>query len=231
MKSNFDAALEKALAKEFGWLDGFENPRDEYGFTARFEDNMRKIASKAEFAYISVGRKRVRKALVAVLIALMALIITGCALSIHYLVEWNETQNDKQGTLDVTFELEEGAASMQPDGTVLPTPPADYIITDEYEDGYSCSIEYADHQGGRILYHRYSDVENMGLSIDNEDADFEETTINGCKGYACSKEEINALYWVDGMFVHTLQGTCEMDVLMAMAESMGHYDLKKNHMR
>jgi len=221
MKNNFDIALENALEKEFCRLDNFENPFYNYGFTPQFEENMGKIIPKAEFTYISIGRKRIRKALVAAIIALLAITITGCAITIHYLVEWNETQNDKQGTLDVTFEVDEKAAS-SPEEAACPATPAGYAITNEYEDDFTYTIEYSDLQDNIISYHRYNDVENMGVSIDNEDAAFEETTVNGCKGYTYSKEGINALYWADNMYFHVLMGTCDMDILLTMIKDMNY---------
>lgn len=60
----------------------------------------------------------------------------------------------------------------------------------------------------------------MNLSIDNEDAVFEEATINGCKGYSSYKDGVNALYWASGTCFYELQGTCDMNMLWQMAESM-----------
>ena len=218
MNKNLNAALENALTSEFRWLDEFVNPYSEYQFSTQFESSMKTIIPKAEFTYVSVGKKRIRKTVLAALIALLAIAITGCAVAVHYIVEWHEEQNSKQGTLDVTFEFDENQV---PDSTVttLPATPAGYTISEEYNDNSSCIIVYSDSQANQIIY-SHNSIENMDISIDNEDAVFELTTINGCKGYSSSKDGTNALYWASGTYFYELQGTCDMDILWQMAESM-----------
>lgn len=219
MNKNFNTALENALASEFSWLDKFENPYSEYQFSAQFESSMKTIIPKAEFTYVSVGKKRIRKTVLAALIALLAIAITGCAVAVHYIVEWHEEQNSEQGTLDVTFEFDENQA---PDSivTTLPATPAGYTISEEFSDNASCIIIYSDSKGNQIIYSHQNNIENMDISIDNENAVFKETTINGCKGYSSSKDGANALYWASGTYFYELQGTCDMDILWQMAESM-----------
>ena len=62
--------------------------------------------------------------------------------------------------------------------------------------------------------------EHLSEDAVNEDAALEETTINGCKGYRSSKDGTTALYWASGTYFYELQGTCNMDILWQMAESM-----------
>ena len=219
MNKNFDTALENAFEKEFSWLDAFENPYANYEFTLRFEANMKAIIPKAEFTYVSIGKRRIRKTLLAALVALLAVLITGCAFGVYYLVEWNEVQNDKQGTLDITFDIS-GKPSSDSNTSVVPKTPAGYTITEQFDDDSSCIIVYSDAQQNQIIYSRSNDIENMSVSIDNEDAIFKETIINGYKGYTSSKEGVHALYWADSTYFYELQGTCEMDILLTMAESM-----------
>lgn len=219
MNHNFHTALENAMTSEFSWLDDLENPYSEYQFSAQFESNMKAIVPKVEFSYVSVGKKRIRKTMLAALIALLALAISGCAVVAHYIVEWHEEQNVHQGTLDVSFELD-GERPANPDSITLPKTPAGYTITEEYNDDFSYIIIYTDSQENQIIYSHCNDVENMSVSIDNEDAVFEETTINGCKGYRSSKDGTNALYWASCTYFYELQGTCDMDTLWQMAESM-----------
>ncbi len=66
------------------------------------------------------------------------------------------------------------------------------------------------------VYSQDSDIDNMSLSIDNEDADFKELTINGHKGYYYEKEGLNAFFWTDGVYFYTLQGICSMSPWKAL---------------
>ena len=88
------------MNQEFDWLDHFSNPYEEYAFSDQFESNMLKILNKSEYSYVSIGSRRLRKSLLAILVALFLLAVSGCAFVTKYLIEWNETQNDAQGTLD-----------------------------------------------------------------------------------------------------------------------------------
>lgn len=219
MSKNFDTALELALKHEFSWLDHFENPYADYEFSSHFENSIKEIFPKAEFTYISVGKRRVRKALLAAVVALLAIAITGCAVAVYYIVEWYEEQNDKQGTLDVTFELNDKQESNQTNIS-FPTTPIGYTISEQYNDDFSCIIIYSDSLNNQIIYSHSNDIENLSVSIDNETADFKEISINGEKGYSSFKDGINALYWADNTRFYQLQGTCNLDILLTMAASM-----------
>ncbi len=216
MNKNFDAALSQAFEKEFSWLDDFENPYADYEFSSQFESKMRSIILKSEFSYVSVGQRRIRKTMLVALVALLAIVITGCAFGVYYLVTWNEEQNDKQGTLDISFEINgEQAASSK-----LPTIPEGYTIVRETSDEFSHIIRYSNDDGLLIGFSKYIGLENRSISIDNEEANFKEATINGYKGYTYFKDGIHALYWADTENFYLLQGTCELDTLLTMAESM-----------
>ena len=101
----------------------------------------------------------------------------------------------------------------------IPETPLGYTITEQYTDDNSCIIIYSDSNEREIIY-SYSNIENINVSIDNEDSDFKETTINGCKGYSSAKDDTNALYWASGTYFYELQGTCDIDTLYQMAKSL-----------
>ena len=216
MKKNFDAALSQAFEKVFSWLDDFESPYADYEFSSQFESKMRSIILKSEFSYVSVGQRRIRYTMLVALVALLAIVITGCAFGVYYLVTWNEEQNDKQGPLDVTFDVATNLVDVA--DVLLPKTPTGYTITEKIDDGSSYIMIYSDSHENQIIYSRSGDIENMSISIDNEDADFKETTIHGFKGYQSFKDGIYALYWADGNYFYELQGTCELDVLYKMIE-------------
>ena len=214
MNNNLKIALEKALENEFSYMDDLDNPYTEYEFSPQFEKKIKKITPKAEFTYVNVGRMRIRKAMIAAAIALLALAVTGCAIAAHYIVEWNETQNDEQGTLDVTFNVSgDGPHSSEP---FSPKHPEGYTITNEFNDPVVHSIEYEDDKGHSILFLSQENIETAGLSINNEGEEFKEINIRGQKGYYFYNEGFTALTWTDDRYLYQLQGTCEMDVLMDM---------------
>ena len=219
MNKNFDTALKKALEKEFEMLDDFENHYSRHDFSSQFESKIKTIIPKAELAYVSIGRMRIRRTMLVALIALLAFTITGCAVAAHYIIEWHEEQNSRQGTLDINFELNEGPHTSRED-TIYPETPQNYSIVSEEKDGFSRVISYMDDEEHQIIFTQYNDIEQMGLSIDNEDASFEKVTVNGQKGYADSREGIQALYWADSTYFYVLQGTCKIDVLRKMSESI-----------
>ena len=219
MNENLQKALLEAMHKEFSWINDFDNPYEEYEFSPKFESNMHDICKKADYSYITVGSKRIRKSLIAILVALFVLAASGCAIITKYIVTWNETQNDKQGTLDVTFDITgpENSGEFVPKA---PTAPAEYtftIITKEYE---TYIMEFIGPNEETIIYSQQSVDESMSLSLDNEDAYFEEVTINGCKGYEYIKDGVSALCWSDGIYYYDLQGTCEITILKEMAKSL-----------
>lgn len=219
MNDHLIKSLNHAMDQEFGWLDHFSNPYEEHAFSDQFESNMLKILNKSEYSYVSVGHRRLRKSLLAILIALFLLAVSGCAFVTKYLVEWNEAQNDTQGTLDVTFDVDKNASRADPK-FISPVTPNGYDIISTSQDLTTYSIEYKNASGELIMYSQDSDIENMSISIDNENADFKELTINGHKGYSYKKEDLNALLWTDGTYFYTLQGTCPMSILKEMSESL-----------
>ena len=223
MNNPYRTALRQALSDEFAWLDSFANPYDDHEFSSVFSDKISHITRQAGYRYVSVGRRRIRRTLIA-LIALMLFAITCYAAvkavpketSTEPKIQWNETQNDLYGTLDVTFETKGDLPPVSLD----PKTPAGYTIDDILEDEFTLFILYSNNDGNLILYSRDHGIENASYGIDNEDADFREVSINGFKGYSSYKEGRNHLFWTDGTDFYMLQGTCSMDVLWDMAATM-----------
>ncbi len=99
--------------------------------------------------------------------------------------------------MDVTFDIDKNVTKAGPE-FISPATPDGYRIAGTSQDITTCTIEYENASGELIVYSQDSDIDNMSLSIDNEDADFKELTINGHKGYSYEKEGLNALFWTDG---------------------------------
>lgn len=217
MNNNFNDALQYALVQEMSQYDNLNNPYEKHIFSADFENNIKKIITTSEHTYISVSNKRVRKGLIAILVALFILTATGCAVITHHIITWHESQNDTNGTLDILFEKENGMTSSQ--ATRSPQTPEGFTITSTYEDDGSKLIEYANSKNEEILFSQYKDIENMSVSIDNEASEFKEISIKGYKGYASIEDNLKVLHWTNDNDFFTLQGTCEMSILFKMAES------------
>lgn len=223
MNRQYDDAIRHAFDEEFAWLDDFKNPYENHIFSVGFEAQIKQIARRADYRYVSIGRRRIRRLFVA-LIALMLFAATCYAAvkavpketSTEPKIQWNETQNDLYGTLDVTFDTEGDLPPVSLD----PKTPAGYTIDDILEDEFTLFILYSNNDGDLILYSRDHGIENASYGIDNEDADFREVSINGFKGYSSYKEGRNHLFWTDGTDFYMLQGTCSMDVLWDMAATM-----------
>lgn len=219
MSRNLQKALSEALTIEFNWVNDFKNPYEDYQFSKSFESNMQDICKKAEYSYVTLGSKRIRKSLIAILVALFVLAASGCAVLTKYIVTWNETQNDKQGTLDVTFNIE-GPETNRDFVYKTPITPPEYTSTSITKEDGVYIMELVNPEGETIIYSQQSMDESMSLSIDNEDAYFEEVTINGYKGYEYLKDGISALHWADGVYYYDLQGTCKITVLKEIAKSL-----------
>ena len=59
--------------------------------------------------YVNFGRYTMRRAVAIALVAALILALAACA--IRFAIIWHETNNEKQGTLDVTFELGDPAGA------------------------------------------------------------------------------------------------------------------------
>lgn len=219
---NLKDALTQAAEEEFSWLPSPEELRYEYAFSLNFEKKMKSASCLADRVYISVGRHRVRRMLAIALIVALIMAMTAGAVAIQRLiVNWNEVQNDEAGTLDVTFEVDDPNGMAEEFRFKKPETPVGYeIVREEKYSETDYEIEYHDKNENIILYWQSGDVETMGVGFDNEDAEFYEVTVNGYKGYSYSKLGKNALHWVDGVSLFGIIGTCDMDTVWRMAESI-----------
>lgn len=220
MNSNFDRAITDALEQEFSWTESFRESEEDHVFSHAFEAGMRRMLRQPQYAYTGAGRKWNRKKAMAVLIALLLMAATGCAVT-KCIIHWNETKNEAQGTLDITFDIENPPENA-PFIPVTPKTPKGYSVFQTEKLDMMYVVQYArdDNPDDMIYYFQDDAVENMSISIDNAEDSLTETTINGYKGYAYVRDETNALYWTDGNSFFTLQGICDMEVLWQMAEGI-----------
>lgn len=216
-------ALIVALETEYQWTETWNDEEYDYRFSAAYRGNMEKIAGKANFQYVSVGRRRLRKAFVAVLIALMAFAFAGCAVAIHQaIIIWNEKSNDKTGNLDITFDVESSDGQIEDIGFVSPKTPEGYEIVQEEKDEEYWIIVYK-YGDKELVYSQVKNLDTMGLSVNNENNELTETEVNGLKGYKGYEERLGLaiLTWCDGVYRYEVTGDCDVKELERFVDNMG----------
>lgn len=219
MKNNFNKALEFTITKEFEWLDDFRNPYENYIFSDEFESRMVKIFNIPERSYVSIGTRRVRKSLVAMFIAAL-IFTTGCAAA--YFIKWNTSQNNAQGTLDITFDIQ-GENPNAPTELSIPVTPDGWKISDKQKsENDLLTIEYTRNSNEMIYYVCSYGVNNASMSVNNENGKMTKTTINGFDAYHFHsyKDGYDAVYWTDGTWIYSITGTCNFSMLKKMATSL-----------
>lgn len=195
----------------------------DYEFSKDFNDVMKKAERTSGHTYVSIGRRRVRMALVAALIATLLLASAVGAVAIRRpITTWLMKNNEKQGTADINFDVKDENNLREEFRYIKPTVPEEYKIVREEKLGEfdQYDIEYHNDEGKIIVYAQMGHIENMGMSIDNEDNNFHKVKINGFEGYATSKKGNNSLYWSDGFYFYILTGTCDMKVLEDISKSI-----------
>ena len=139
------AALARAMELEYADLPDPDQLDYEYTFSEAFEERMRKIIPMAEYTYVSVGRHRLRRAVAIALIAVMILAMTAGAIAVQRaLVQWNETNNEDYGTLDVTFDIDDPNQTLGEFRFITPETPEGYTIDSEVKyENVQYEIQYS----------------------------------------------------------------------------------------
>lgn len=249
-EAEFQRVLKEALEERYAYIPDPDELEYDYTFSPRFERRMKRmirnfdrIRSKAQreaaraeagqqhshrrgyadpggnVQYVTFGRHTMRRAVAIALAAALILALAACA--IRFAIIWHETNNEKQGTLDVTFELEDPAGAAEAFAFKEPIVPEGYVRTVTFQKNDIQEIEYADIENGKIIYYGQSPVsENMSLSIDNEEESFTEINIHEHKGYAAEEAEYSHIIWADGISLYTLSSNTSLDELIDFAESI-----------
>ena len=223
--AEFQSVLAEALERRYASIPDPEELSFDYEFSPRFERKMKRMIRR--FDYIQGKEQRAerketnfrfRRVAVFALVFVLLMALAACA--VHYIIIWNEENNEKQGTLDVTFELE------NPNTKDLftfkePVVPDSYTREVTFRNGDIQDIEYTDEKNGKtILYNQAVISEAMGLSITNEHESFTQIEINGFKGYAETEGETPFIIWSDGISLYTISSNTSFDELFAIAESI-----------
>ena len=249
-EAEFQRVLREALEERYADIPDPDDLEYDYTFSPKFERNMkhmirnfdrirskaRREAARAEAAeqnsrklrdaesgsnvqYVTFGRHTMRRAVVIALAA--ALILTLAACAIRFAIIWHETNNEKQGTLDVKFELEDPAGAAEAFAFKEPTVPEEYVRGEVFQAEDIYTIEFLDAENDKVIYYNQTAVlESTGLSIDNEAESFAPISINGHKGYSAEEPTYSYIIWSDGVSLYCLTGNIPLEKIKSMAESI-----------
>ena len=220
MDQKMKTALNEAIKNEYDWIEEWNEETYEYNFSRYFEDKMKKVRRMSEQRFVSIGHMRVRRVVAALIAALIALSMAGCAfLAREIIIEWNEVRNDKQGTVDVHLSVEDPDHVTIDRGYVKPVAPDGYRIISEETDEMEYCVNF-ENGNNQINYSQMRNATTAGVSLDNDDPEFRKIEIGGYKGYSKYKDYDGYITWSDGVYIYWLNGTCEIMTLEKMANEM-----------
>ena len=246
----FQRVLKEALEERYADIPDPDELEYEYTFSPRFERRMKRmirnfdrIRSKAQreaartevaqqnrrkigrldsersMQYVTFGRYTMRRAVAIALVATLILALAACA--IRFAIIWHETNNEKQGTLDVTFALEDPAGAAEAFAFKEPTVPEGYVRGEVFQAEDIYTIEFLDAENDKVIYYNQTAVlESTGLSIDNEAESFAPISINGHKGYSAEEPTYSYIIWSDGVSLYRLTGNIPLEKIKSIAESI-----------
>lgn len=237
--AEFQEILETVMNDKCAELE-IKSEAYEYKFSAEFERKMRKmiknfekLREKAEKEMPSENEKEqnpiqampgisvrsFRRAAAVILAAALLAALVACG--VRWVIIWNETQNDEQGTLDVTFEIEKPQGQEREFEYKRPQTPKGFEIIREFEEGNICEIVYQEIDNNvQILYSQSGNAEHAAISIDNDDDSFEAIQINGYSGYCVSEKEYCLIVWTDGISVFSVSSNADFETTYKVAESV-----------
>lgn len=214
----FREIVREAMKEEYKWVPQPEELDYDYTFSKEFEKKMQQMIRKNTMHYIRIGKHAFRKMTVVIVASVLMLALVACG--IYLSINWNETQNDEQGTLDITFDIDDPNGVRGEFEHKRPEIPEGFKIAKENEYPFILEIEYENDKGNIIDYLQNGNIDSMGLSIDNDDKGFSEISVNGYKGYARTTGTSPYMMWSDGSYLYYLSGDVSYELLEEMAASI-----------
>lgn len=215
-------ALTHAMELEYAKYPDPDELDYEYRFSDEFEKKMKKICRMPKQTYVSFGRRRLWLLTAVALIATMLCAMTAGAIAGQKLyVKWNKTVNDEDGTLEITFDIDDPNQTANEFEFIKPKTPEGYHIESEVKYGNTeYEIQYLGEDDTVIRYSQSANVDSTGVSMDNEDADVKKVLVNGYEGYSYQKRQHSALMWSDGVSLFQIIGNCKLETLEEMTKEM-----------
>lgn len=211
------AAL-RALNTELDLLPSEDELKAHYSFTPEFKKKINDLIAKTDRRYVSVAGFKLRRAVVALVAAL--LMLTGCMSfkAVREPIVKFFAQTYEKGT-DITFE---GTEYMNPDDFEykMPVPPEGYFIVEEEKYGGLYDVKFKNINGD-IIYYTQLNPDGATVMLNTENADVSYIDINGHEamkienGYAG-----NIIAWCDGIYYYEFIGTCDMGTLEKTAKTI-----------
>ena len=214
----FREIVREAMKEEYKWVPQPEELDYDYTFSKEFEKKMQQMIRENTMHYIRIGKHAFRKMAVVIVAAVLMLALVACG--IYLSINWNETQNDEQGTLDITFDIDDPNGVRGEFEHKRPEIPEGFKIAKENEYPFILEIEYENDKGNIIDYLQNGNIDSMGLSIDNDDKGFSEISVNGYKGYARTTGTSPYMMWSDDSYLYYLSGDVSYELLEEMAASI-----------
>ena len=214
----FREIVREAMKEEYKWVPQPEELDYDYTFSKEFEKKMQQMIRENTMHYIRIGKHTFRKMAVVIVAAVLMLALVACG--IYLGINWNEVQNDEQGTLDITFDIDNPNGVRGEFEYKRPETPEGFKIAKENEYPFILEIEYENDKGNIIDYLQNGNIDSMGLSIDNDDKGFSEISVNGYKGYARTTGTSPYMMWSDGSYLYYLSGDVSYELLEEMAASI-----------
>lgn len=214
----FREIVREAMKEEYKWVPQPEELDYDYTFSKEFEKKMQQMIRNNTMHYIRIGKHAFRKMTVVIVASVLMLALVACG--IYLSINWNETQNDEQGTLDITFDIDDPNGVRGEFEHKRPEIPEGFKIAKENEYPFILEIEYENDKGNIIDYLQNGNIDSMGLSIDNDDKGFSEISVNGYKGYARTTGTSPYMMWSDGSYLYYLSGDVSYELLEEMAASI-----------
>ena len=214
----FREIVREAMKEEYKWVPQPEELDYEYTFSKEFEKKMQEMIRENTMHYIRIGKHAFRKMAVVIVAAVLMMALVACG--IYLGINWNEVQNDEQGTLDITFDINDPNGVRGEFEYKRPEIPVGFKVAKENEYPLSLEIEYENDNGNVIYYDQTGSVETMGISIDNENNELQEITLNGYRGYIAQKGKNSHIIWTDGISCFELFGNVDKALLIKIAETV-----------
>lgn len=239
-KNDLKYALAAAMDEEIMAYGEMES-HDHHVFSRRYKKRKQKILQKADysegkFAYTNpcrawnMSRRRRIVMLAAVLIMVLAMTAVAIAIikpHIYYVIK------EKMISWDISFEQEKDETGSKNEAVqfayIKPETPEGYSIVSENKESDRYSVEYKDDDGHSIYYSQYL-PDGVTTSIDSERHKITKEKIGEQEVMIGISDKDVLSTCNDGNYVYDIDGTCGVDTIKEMMESLLDGSKSKNRL-